>query len=61
MGLYDEWIKVSMVKYEETDYIYPKMTCQGGPIAAYFQNYFYKKPAICYNKKLENDIEMVNK
>lgn len=63
--LYDEIVKVSLVVYEESDYKYPKITCQGGPIAAYWQNRFYRRPAICYNPAyydiLNNAEQMIGK
>ena len=45
---HDEWIKVALV-LDNHHYKYPKMTCQGGPIAAYYQTRFLRKKPIFYD------------
>eukprot|EP01084_Bolivina_argentea_P295707 509187_1 len=51
--LYDEHIKVALIKYEMAQNKYPQTIydLNGGPVCEYYQNYFYKRPAVFVNLK----------
>eukprot|EP01083_Nonionella_stella_P145206 454587_1 len=51
--MYDDIIKVALVRYDEAEYKHPKTVCIGGPTAEYLQNYFLKHNALCDGR--END------
>merc|ERR1719242_280660 len=53
--LYDDYIKVSMVEFTDpmTKAKYPQTICYGGACAENYSNFFYKRPAISYNKRFD--------
>merc|ERR1712154_313355 len=54
-GLYGEDIMVALMRYEDAAYRYAPIICYGGPISEYFQQYFFKQPAICRNVECDHD------
>eukprot|EP00483_Globobulimina_turgida_P007752 UN07767 len=50
--LYDNYIKVALIEYEDAEYKYAQTICDGGPISEFYQHYFLKKPAIFVNEKV---------
>merc|ERR1712154_388952 len=55
--LYDNYIKVAFVEYETVEYKYAQTVTIGGPTSEYLQQYFLKKPAVCYNPKLAMNVQ----